>query len=393
MSLRLVAICALGLEEFLQEELKALGIAQTKAGRGAVTFQGRWPDVWRTNWQLRTANRVLVELGRWAAPEDDHLYTGARALVEDRTRRWDGLAAGRLFAPDRTIAIHATSTASVVRDTRWVALKTKDGLVDGQRKRFGRRASIDRKRPDLPLRVWLHKDRASLLLDTSGEPLDRRGYRRATGVAPLRETMAAACVLASGWDGRGPVVDPMCGTGTLLAEAAWFALRRPAGWARGAAGTGWAFERFPGFDRAAFAAIQRGTSETDRPDLSLWGIDRSPEAVSAAGENLERAGLADIARVQRGDAFEFKPPNSPGLVILNPPYGERIDEDAAQWRRVGDLLKQSYAGWKAVVLAGGESRGKQIGLRPRRRIAVRNGPLDVRILPFDLYRGTQSGVA
>ncbi len=385
MALSLVATCVLGLEEILEGELRDLGARGVTREKGAVTFTGTWEDCWRANWRLRTANRVLVELGTWNGRDGAELAAGARAIVG-----WG--APGTLLHPDRSFVIQATCTASTIRDARWAALSVKDGLVDGQRDRWGRRASVDREDPDLHLRVRLRNDRATLLLDTSGEPLDRRGYRAVTATAPVREQLAAACVLASGWDGRGPVVDPMCGSGTLLVEAAWIALGRAPGQLRKA----WAFERLPSFDARAFDRIRREplpaasskSGLSPGPDVRLVGNDVSAEALRAARANLERAGVLDLAHLTRGDAYGptgVQPPPGPGLVVVNPPHGERMGTDTESWRALGDLLKQRFKGWKAAVLAGGPDRGKHIGLRPRRRIPVMNGPLEGRILVFDLF--------
>jgi putative N6-adenine-specific DNA methylase len=199
--------------------------------------------------------------------------------------------------------------------------------------------------------------------------------------APVREQLAAACVLASGWEGTGPVVDPMCGSGTLLVEAAWIAL----GLAPGHLRAEWAFERLPGFDARAFEAVRKEPLPAPGPDVRLWGNDRSAEALRAARANLERAGLLGRTALHRGEAASFSPPPGPGLVLVNPPYGERLGTEIEGWRALGDVLKQRFKGWKAVVLAGGEDRGKHIGLRPRRRIPVMNGPLEARILLFDLF--------
>lgn len=384
MALGIIATCVLGLEEILEAELRSLGIEELERQRGAVAFAGHWKDCWRANWRLRTANRVLVELGSWEAGDSPSLAAGARALVGGRTRA-QGLHrsevdVARLLHPDRSFAIQATSTASEIRDTRWAALSVKDGLVDGQRDTYGRRSSVDREDPDLHLRVRLHRDRATLLLDTSGEPLDRRGYRATTTTAPVREQLAAACVLASGWDGTGPVLDPMCGSGTLLIEAAWTAL----GWAPGRLRRSWAFERLPAYDRKSFESVKKEPIPATGPNVRLYGNDLSAEALAAARANLEKAQVLDRAILTRGDAANVDPPEEPGLVLVNPPHGARIGTDAEHWRQLGDLLKQRFKGWKAVVLAG-EDRGKQIGLKPRRRIPVMNGPLEGRILLFDLY--------
>ena len=380
MSLRLVATCALGLEEILEGELERLGAQGCRRERGAVTFSGDWNDVLRTNWWLRTANRILVELAAWDGSSAEALERGAGRLVES-SRNWEGLQAAELFDPVRSFAIRATTARSRLRDTRWVGLKTKDGIVDAQRRRFGRRASVDRQDPDLQLRVWLSRDRATLLLDTSGDSLDRRGYRVTTSEAPVRESLAAACILASGWNGQGPVVDPMCGSGTLLAEAAAIALELPPGRLR----QRWAFERLPGFDRAAWETLRGRVPSVGESGPRLFGVDLSPDAIEAARANLERAGLAEVSSLEVGDAYSFQPPAGPGLLAVNPAYGERLEENRDQWPRLGDLMKQQYKGWQAVVLAGGEGLGKHIGLRPKRRIPVRNGPLDARILLFDLY--------
>jgi putative N6-adenine-specific DNA methylase len=197
----------------------------------------------------------------------------------------------------------------------------------------------------------------------------------------VRENLAAACILASGWNGQGPVVDPMCGSGTLLTEAAAVALDLAPGRLR----TKWAFERLPGFDRAAWESLRRDGIRLPETGLRLFGVDQSQAAVEAASANLRKAGLAALSSLEVGDGYSFQPPTGPGLLVVNPAYGERLEENRDQWPRLGDLMKQRYAGWKAVVLAGGEGLGKHIGLRPKRRIPIRNGPLDARILPFDLY--------
>lgn len=380
MNLHLVATCALGLEELVADELRTLGIRGPVPGRGAVTFRGTWTDVWRCNWRLRTANRVLMSLGQWPAADGDALARGAEKLVAG-DRRWAGASAEELFGPHHTLSIRATSRRSRITDVRWATLKLKDGLVDGQRRRFGQRASIERKTPDRAYRLLLDRDRATLLLDTSGEPLDRRGYRMRGADAPVREQLAAACVLAAEWEGEGPVFDPMCGSGTLLIEAAWIAQ----GVAPGHLRQSWAFERLPAFDRAAFDAIREEPIPALAPDSHFYGVDRDPAAVAATRVNARHAGLDDQLTVARDDAFKLAAPAPNGLLLVNPAYGERLTQVEDQWRRLGDLLKQGFQGWRAVVLAGGEGKGKGIGLRTRKRVPVKNGPLDARIMVFDLF--------
>lgn len=382
-SLALVATCGLGLEELLAGELAGLGTKAVTSEKGALRFAGDWRTVWRANYRLRTANRVLVELGSWPAADGEALARGAAELVRQGSDRWGGLSADDLFAPRLTFALRATTSASQVRDAQWAALKVKDGLVDGQRSRWGSRGSVERRQPDRAFRLLLQRDRATLLLDTSGEPLDRRGYRLATSSAPVREQLAAACVQASGWDGRGPVVDLMCGSGTLLVEAGWIALGRPPGFLR----RQWAFENLPSFERAAFSAVLAEPVPALAPAVRLWGVEIDAATARGARANLDRAGLGERTTLRLGDAFEFEPPPGPGLVLVNPPHGERLASDPEGWRRLGDLLKKRYAGYRAVVLAGDAALGKQLGLKPQRRLPVWNGPLEARILVLDLFAG------
>ena len=343
--------------------------------------------MWRASYWLRTANRVLIELATFPASSSEELYAGAGALLGGRIEL-DGVALADLLTPNRTFAVAATSSGSRLRDTRWIALKVKDAIADAQRARFRRRADVDPRRPDLPLRVWLHDDRATLLLDASREPLDRRGYRKVSGSAPLREQLAAALVLASGWHGEGPVVDPMCGTGTLLIEAAWIALDR----APGALRASWVFERWPGFDAPAFARVRDQGIESRRAaivrsrSVSTGAISRATPSAPPTSTS-RRPVSAELADVEVGDGFAFEPPPEPGVIVTNPAYGERLETTDDEWRRLGDLLKQRYAGWRCAVIAGEPSFGKHIGLKPKRRIPVKNGPLDARLLVFELYRG------
>jgi putative N6-adenine-specific DNA methylase len=288
---------------------------------------------------------------------------------------------GRLFDPRNTLAIAATSLVSRMRDTRLVALVTKDAVVDTQREVFGSRSDIDRDRPDLPLRLRLHHDEATLLLDTSGEPLDHRGYRGLTSAASAREQLVAAAILLSGWDGKGPVVDPMCGAGTFLAEAGSIAL----GWSPARLRKRFAFEGFTGFEPATFDAIRREPIPTPGPEVRLFGVDNDPVAIDAARVSLQRAGLAGRADLQVGDAFAIDPPpGPPGLVCFNPPWGERLGESEDLWRRIGDLLKQRFKGWRAVLLAGDARMGAGLGLRAR-KFPVRAGAAELRILVVELY--------
>ena len=384
----MVATCSLGLEEFLEEELRALEVQRVLRERGAVRFAGTWSDVWRANLWLRTANRVLIEVGSFPAADGDVLYEGVRRLAQ-ADEPIPGLAGADLFDPSATLAVRATASQSNLRDIRWIGQRTKDAIVDAQRHRFSRRSSVDRREPDRMFRVLVRQNRGALLLDTSREPLDRRGYRLSMVDAPVREQLAAACVMASGWNGDGPVLDPMCGSGTLLAEAASWAL----GWAPGRLREHWAFADLPTFDARAFERLRRVAGpRTEQNELlrgalgpMVFGGDEVEAAVRATQDNLYRAGVLGMAELKRRDAFVWQAPAEKGLLLVNPPYGERLVRDEELWKRLGDWMKQGFAGWTAVVLAGDLEAAKTIGLKPRRRIPVRHGQLDARILIFDLY--------
>ena len=334
--MKLVATCAKGLEGLLRAEL-----GRGREGVGAVDFEGSWDDVEHYNRWLRTANRILVEVGGWRASRQEDLYQGAfRATLKS-----DALH------PDRSFSLHATSSASNLVGSM-VMLTVKDAIVDAQRKKYGRRANVDRDNADLQLRLRLHRNRATLLLDASGEPLDRRGYRHVTTEAPCRENLAAAMVLfANPPEDTTLVVDPMCGSGTLLAEAGAILGRIPS------------------------QRLRYGMRGPMPEHLTLIGGDIERSAVAAARENLTVAGF-ESARLAVRDAFTWDPPPGPGLLLVNPPYGERLE-------RVGDLdaLLDRYPGYLAALLLGEDMSLRR---RPAGVLRVNNGPLNARIAVFEL---------
>jgi 23S rRNA (guanine2445-N2)-methyltransferase / 23S rRNA (guanine2069-N7)-methyltransferase len=285
--------------------------------------------------------------------------------------------------------IKATLTRATITDSRFAALKVKDAVVDVIRDVTGDRPAVRRKQPDVQVSLHVRGEDAVLSIDLSGDSLHRRGYRTETGGAPLRETLASAILVRAGWpDAAGAgasMVDPMCGSGTLLIEAALMAGDVAPGLERGYFGLlGWRGHDRPRWDRLLEEARERRRAGVrGSPLVAGWDVDA--RAVRAARRNAERAGVT--IRVDRRDLADLVPPAGavPGLVVTNPPYGERLEGTPEQWKRLGDLLKRRYGGWRAVVLAGGADRGKHIGLRPSFRLPVRNGPLEARILGFELY--------
>ncbi len=385
--LHLVATCVLGLEEILEAELRSAAdfCDRARARRrhvrrhlgGLLARQlaaaHRQPRAGRAGFlgglRRPVARRRSAGAGRAAAAGTAACEPAASTPAPCSPR--SAASASRRPRPPRRCATRAGPRCRS-RTAWWTASAT--ATAGGPRS-----TASD---PDLHLRVRLHRDRATLLLDTSGEPLDRRGYRGLSTAAPVREQLAAACVLASGWDGRGPVADPMCGSGTLLVEAAWFALGRAPGSLR----RSWAFERLPGFDPRDLRACPQGADAPRRGRTSASMATTCRARRSARRRrtwNGQESSTA--ATLTRGDAKDLQPPPETGLVLVNPPHGERIETDAEALARPGGPAEAALQGMEGGGPGGRADRGKQIGLRPRRRIPVMNGPLEARILLFDLF--------
>lgn len=312
----LFATCTRGVEEVLAGELIALGMAEVKPGRGGVHFAGEMPEVWRANLWLRTANHVLWPLGSFPAHDADSLYAGVRAAAE-----WTAyLQPHMAFAVDVTVRGDAPAG---LRHTHFVALRVKDAIVDAVRDDAGARPSIDTKVPDLRIHAHLEGGTCALSLDSSGESLHRRGYRSGDAPAPLKETLAAALVLLSGWRGDTPLLDPMCGSGTLIVEAALIAANRAPGLSRR-----FGFEGWLGFDRDAFTRVHDEAAAAARPiRVPIAGSDVDPRAITQARRSLTGAGLGSAATLFRAALDDVTPPGpAPGMLICNPPYGERVGE-------------------------------------------------------------------
>jgi putative N6-adenine-specific DNA methylase len=375
-SLPLFATAAKGLEEALAAEIRRLGLRVDSVAPGGVSFAGGREACYRSNLWLRVANRVLIPIARFPAASAEDLYRGVRGLD------WE-----RWIPPDRTLAVDAN-----VRDSKalahsgFVALKTKDAIVDAVRAASGgRRPSVDAKDPDVRVNAHLARGECVVSLDSSGAGLHQRGYRLDRNEAPLRETLAAGLVELCGWDGSVPLVDPMCGSGTIAIEAALKATGRAPG--RRRAGCG--FQRWPDFDAGLWERLLReADARVSERGVRVLGSDISGEAVRAARANAERAGVGAVVRFEEADLFELEPPPPQGVLLFNPPYGERlgeVDRLRDSYRRIGDWLKRRCKGWTAWMLAGNRELIKSVGLRPSRRIVLFNGPIECRLLRFDLY--------
>lgn len=375
MSEKFFVTSARGLEELVAGELVGLGITSARVEKGGVSFHGEIMDGCRACLWLRTASRVLLLLAEFPCSSPQELYDGVRGID------WN-----RYLLPEMTLAVDSILRDSTMTHSGFVALKSKDAIVDAVRERRGRRPSVDTRSPDLRVNVHLVKNRCSVSLDMAGEPLDRRGYRLDRNKAPLRENLAAALVAFSGWDGETPFYDPMCGSGTIVIEAALLASRTAPGLLRERFG----FQSWPGHDPGAWRALLAEARELRRRELGvrLRGLDRSPGAIDMARQNATRAGVQRLVSFNPGEFGTFSPASSPAMIIFNPPYGERmgqIEELVGLYRTMGDVLKQRCAGSTAFILCGNSELAKQVGLKATRRIPVWNGPLECRLMKYELY--------
>jgi 23S rRNA G2445 N2-methylase RlmL len=361
------ASCSPGLERPLLAEARALKLGRPEGQPGGVEFTGTIEDAWRANLELRTASRVLMRLSRFPAPDKDALYKGVSAIP------WE-----RFLTADGTFIVHARTVRSGIDNDMFVAMRTKDAVADYFRERHGRRPSIDKNHPDIRIHVRINQDRAILLVDTSGEPPFKRGWRKHQGLAPLRETLAAGCILSSGWDRRAPLLDPFAGSGTLLVEGALIAAGIPPGMFRDS----YAFERLPGHDAEQWQAMKKAASERGAlpKKLRLIGSDLDGKEVRGAFDNFEAVGLADRIEMTRADAADFAPRKGwNAFVVTNPPYGERIGKVSALrnvYRRFGRTLADNCGGYTAAVLCGRPELAQEMRLNAAARYPLKNGGLD-----------------
>lgn len=360
------ATAAKGTEGALRDELREIGVRGVRADRGGVHFGGDWGDALRACLASRIALRILWPLGEFDAPDGEALYRGVRAID------WTPV-----LTPRHTLAVRATVRDGALRHSGFIALKTKDAIVDQLRDRHGSRPSVDADNPDVGIFVHLLRDRARVHLDVSGESLHKRGWRSLHNAAPLKETLAAAVVRLSGWDRRVPLRDPMCGSGTLAIEAAL--------WARGIAP---GLDRTLGVERWALfdPSMRRRLSElreelragvrAERVDIAASDLD--PEAVRLTRENARRAGV-EIA-VSRRPVAELAPTDPPGVVVVNPPYGERLAGGDALYRGMAAVFRR-LRGHRVCILAGSPDVERALG-KPEKWLLLFNGPIECRLLTY-----------
>jgi len=371
------ATCPRGLERVLADELAALGAPEVGAVDGGVAFGGDLALCYAANLESRVASRVLWRVGQARYRSDRDIFDAARALS------WP-----RHFNVRRTIRVNVSAIKSPVKSLDFVTLSVKDAVCDAFREARGSRPDVDTARPDVRIHVFLTQDEASFYLDASGEALFKRGWRTATGDAPLRENLAAGILKLTGWSAPTPLYDPMCGSGTFLVEAAMMALDAAPGLNRA-----FGFEKLESFDAKIWQSLQdraRARRKAAAP-MAIHGSDKSGTALGLARENLAATGLEGAVQLKQMDILDGSPPAGPGIAVMNPPYGERQaseDELAAFYPRLGDALKQRYAGWTAYILTADLRLAKLIGLKASKRTPLYNGALECRLFEYKLIAGT-----
>ncbi|MDD5176647.1 MAG: THUMP domain-containing protein [Sterolibacterium sp.] len=376
------APCPRGLEAMLAEDLSAAGAPAVQIVPGGAQFSGSWETCYRVNLESRIASRVLWRVAHGAYRSEDDVYRLAHGVD------WPAL-----FKVERTLRVYVTAVKSPLKSLEFITLRVKDAVCDRFRDACGQRPSVNTARPDVRIHLFLTAFDATLYLDTSGEPLWQRGHKIAKIEAPVKENLAAGILRLIGWRPGIPLYDPMCGSGTFLIEAAHMSLGDAPGLSREPGEFG--FERLRNFNAELWNSLCRNAAEQRAlapRTLPVWGADISADAVARTRQNLDYAAIGDLVEVRQGDILDLSPPAeaSAGLLVANPPYGERlgeVSELAAFYPRLGDALKRHYAGWDCWFFSADAALPKLIGLSVKRRIPLFNGPLDCRLYHFPMVAG------
>lgn len=374
--MKFFASAAKGTEGVLRDELRALRLPRVRADRGGVHFEGTLEHGMRACLGSRVAMRVLQELATFTAADADDLYAGARTIP------WH-----EHLTPRHTLAVRATCANSALTHTQFIALRTKDAVVDALRDRHGARPDVNVDDPDVAITVRLARDVATVYLDLAGDPLHRRGYRTELTETTLKETLAAAVVLLSGWRPGTPFLDPLCGSGTLAIEAAMMACNVAPGARRR-----FAFERWPRFEpelRDAWRAMvgEARAAERPSPEAPVTAGDRDPEAVEIARRNAARAGVGAALVTEVRDVRDLPETPGPGFLVSDPPYGDRVAAKPLQlagfFRQLGESLQRLH-GWDVALLSGNALLGRSVGMRPVREHTLFNGAIECRLFSYRL---------
>lgn len=373
----LVATTFHGLEDVLAKELLRLGARDIEVHKRSVSFTGDKGFIYKLNFCLRTALRVLRPLITFTVNSPEELHAQAKQI------EWSNY-----FNVDQSFAVDVVMNSELFANSMFPGLKIKDGIVDYFREKTTKRPDVNKEDPDIYIYAHIFKDRCTIALDTSGEPLFKRGYRQDTEAAPMSEVLAAGLVMLSGWERHLPLVDFMCGSGTILIEAALIAADIPPGCFR----KKYAFQSWPDYDEALFETISESALARIRDnDGYIYGCDRMERAVEKAKLNITAANVDDMIKVKTSDFRDFVPPAGRGVVIVNPPYGERlqVDELSKFYESIGDHIKKNYQGYTVWIISPWSGAPKNIGLHASKKITLYNGPLECRFMKYDIYDGSK----
>ena len=370
----LIAKTFMGLEPVLAKELAQLGASDVETGRRMVSFKGDKELMYRANFQLHTAIRILKPIKHFRATSADDVYEEVK-----------GVDWSEYIGQDKTFAVDSVVFSEEFRHSKFVAYKVKDAIVDQFRERTGKRPNISISNPDIRLHIHIAEDQCTLSLDSSGESLHRRGYRQESVDAPLNEVLAAGMILMTGWQGECDFIDPMCGSGTLLIEAALIARNMAPGLFR----KEFAFEKWPDFDKELFDKIYNDDSQERDFQHHIYGYDVDIKAVNTARLNVKAAGLSNNITVSEQDFKDFTKPAQKSIMVTNPPYGERISTPnlLGTYKMIGERLKHQFTGNDAWILSYREECFEQIGLKPSIKIPVFNGSLECEFRKYQMFDG------
>ena len=371
------ATCPRGLEGVLADELGALGARNIAGVDGGARFEGEFEVCYRVNLESRVASRVMLQVGRGTYRSEKDIYEAVRALP---WHEW--------FTIDHAIRVDVAGIRAPVKSLEFVTLRVKDAVCDAFRAKTGARPNVDTRAPDARIHAFLTATDFTVYLDTSGEALFKRGYRRSAGEAPLRENLAAGILRLAGWAPGTALLDPMCGSGTFLCEAVMMATHRAPGLDRA-----FGFEKLTMFDAGAWTRLVEEARSRVRPadDLRIFGSDRYGDALKLARENLAALGARDAVPLKQADVVEMPAPAESGILVTNPPYGVRLQDQekvAELYPKLGDALKKKFSGWTAYIFTADMRLPKLIGLAASRRTPLYNGALECRLFEFRLVAGS-----
>lgn len=371
----LIAKTFMGLEPVLAKELTQLGANNVQIGRRMVSFTGDKEMMYRANFQLHTAIRILKPIAKFKARSADEVYEEVKKID------WS-----KYIEKGKTFSVDSVVYSEEFRNSRFVTYKVKDAIVDQFRENTGTRPNISVSNPDIRLNIHIAEADATLSLDSSGESLHRRGYRQESVEAPLNEVLAAGMILMTGWRGETDFIDPMCGSGTLLVEAALIAHNMSPGIFR----KEFAFEKWPDFDAELFDTIYNDDTQEREFTHHIYGYDIDMKAVNTARLNVRAAGLSKDITIENADFKDFTQPKEKSLLVVNPPYGERISTPNLlnTYKMIGERLKHAFMGNEAWVLSYREECFEAIGLKPSIKIPVYNGSLECEFRKYAIFDGT-----